>query len=34
MGFLTWIIVILVGGGWCLSVWGKVPQDKNGRSDR
>ena len=34
MGIVVWAVIVLVGAGWCLSVWGQVPQDKNGRSDR
>lgn len=34
MGWIGTLIVLVVGAGWCLAVWGQVPQDKNGRSDR
>ena len=34
MSWAGWLIILVVGGGWVLSVWGQVPQDKNGRSDR
>ncbi len=33
MGWAGWRYLV-VGAGWVLSVWGQVPQDKNGRSDR
>ena len=28
------LICVLVGLMWALSVWGAVPHDKNGRTDR
>lgn len=34
MQTLGTIVCILFAVGWAVSVWGKLPQDKNGRTDR